>query len=268
MCIYEVVSKIAASVCASFGCEVSGECVSGVQTLPAVAPCWRELLCSVTGESGSQQQSSTAPFPCYRAQTHLPLAPPTLPPVPPPLGMIISPLLHRTIIFQVRSSPSLLSFFMPCFCPCAVLHICTEPVQYVKEVSIHSVQNVISIYLFSLLVNYNFFQCLRKKKWWLWPCILTNMTAAYAVASKAFYSPGKQNYTSEADWLFYLLCLLKNLLSLANSILNVGYSYSLSGHIGHRDFLDCCLYSLKMDTQLDDQQQRLFTTFSLPPQVW
>lgn len=86
-----------------------------------------------------------------------------LPPVPPPLGMIISPLLHRTIIFQVRSYPSLLSFFMPCFCPCAVLHICTVPVQYVKDVSICSVQNVISIYLFSLLVNYCFFRCLRKK---------------------------------------------------------------------------------------------------------
>lgn len=85
------------------------------------------------------------------------------PPVPPPLGMIISPLLHRTIIFQVRSYPSLLSFFMPCFCPCAVLHICTVPVQYVKEVSICSVQSVISIYLFSLLVNYCFFRCLRKK---------------------------------------------------------------------------------------------------------
>lgn len=109
-------------------------------------------------------EQSTAPFPCYRAQTHLPLAPPILPPpVPPPLGMIISPLLHRTLIFQVCSSPSLLSFFMPCFCLCAVLHICTEPVQYVKEVSIHSVQNVISIYLFSLLVNYYFFRRLRKK---------------------------------------------------------------------------------------------------------
>lgn len=139
------------------------ECISRVQTLPAAAPCWRELLCSVIGESGSQQQSSGAPFPCYRAQTHLPLAPP-ISPHPPPLGMIISPPLHRTIIFQVRSSPSLLSFFMACFCPCAALHICTVPVQYVKEVNIVcSVQNVISIYLFSLLVIYWFFWCLRKK---------------------------------------------------------------------------------------------------------
>lgn len=84
-------------------------------------------------------------------------------PFPPPLGMIISPPLHRTIIFQVCSYPSLLSFFMACFCPCAALHIYTVPVQYVKEVNICSVQNVISIYLFSLLVIYWFFWCLRRK---------------------------------------------------------------------------------------------------------
>lgn len=133
--------------------EVSGECISTVKMLPAVAPCWRELWCCVIGESGSQQQSSGAAFPCYRAQTHLPLAPP-ISPLPPPLGMIISPPLHRTIIFQVRSYPSLLSFFMACFCPCAAQHIWTVPVQYVKEVNICSAQNVISIYLFSLLVIY------------------------------------------------------------------------------------------------------------------
>lgn len=45
----------------------------------------------------------------------------------------------------------------------------------------------------------------KKKKGQIQPCILTNMTAAYALASKAFYSPGKQNYTSEAHWLFYVL---------------------------------------------------------------
>ena len=55
---------------------------------------------------------------------------------PPPLGMIISPPIHRTIIFQVCSYPSLLSFFMACFfffSPYAGLHICAVPVQYVKE---------------------------------------------------------------------------------------------------------------------------------------
>lgn len=124
--------------------------------------------------SSSSSSSSTAPFPCYRAQTHLPRAPPisTPPPLPrtpshppsPPLGMIISPLLRRTIIFQVRSYPSPLSFFMPCFCPGAALHICTVPVQYVKEVNICSVQSVISIYLFSLLVNYCFFPVLEERR--------------------------------------------------------------------------------------------------------
>lgn len=151
---------IAASLCASW---VWRKCISRVQTLPAVALCWRELLCSIIGESGSQQRSSGAPFPCYRAQTHLPLAPP-ISPLPPPLGMIISPSLHRTIIFQVRSYPSLLSFFMACFCLCEALHICTVPVQYVKEVNVCSVQSVISIYLFSLLVIYWFFRCLRKRQ--------------------------------------------------------------------------------------------------------
>lgn len=131
------------AVCVSCGCPVS------TQNLPAVSPCWRELLCNVIGESSSQQQSSGAPFPCHRAQTHLPLSPP-ISPRPPPLGMIISPLLHCTIIFQVRSYPFLLSFFMACFCPCTALHICSVPVQYVKDVNICSVQNVISIYLFSL----------------------------------------------------------------------------------------------------------------------
>lgn len=53
-----------------------------------------------------------------------------------------------------------------------------------------------------------------KKKGRLQPCILTNMTAAYALASKAFYSPGKPNYTSEADWLFFRAMTVKTLLSI------------------------------------------------------
>lgn len=170
---------------------------------------------ALLGNQCSQQQSSTAPFPCYRAQTHLPLAPPI---VPPPLGMIISPLLHRTIIFQVCSSPSLLSFFMPCFCPCAVLHICTEPVQYVKEVSIHSVQNVISIYLFSLLVNYYFFsQCFRKKMMALAIylnkhdcCICSRLRGVLLTRETKLYIRGR---------LVLLLAMpAKNLLSLAITV--------------------------------------------------
>lgn len=39
----------------------------------------------------------------------------------------------------------------------AALHICTVPVQYVKEVNVCSVQSVISIYLFSLLGELLFF---------------------------------------------------------------------------------------------------------------
>lgn len=39
----------------------------------------------------------------------------------------------------------------------AGLHICTVPVQYVKEANICSVQSVISIYLFSLLGELLFF---------------------------------------------------------------------------------------------------------------
>ena len=195
---------------------VSGEYISRIQTLPAVAPCWRELCAVLLGNQAASSRAVELHFPAtghrliflsLLPSPHFPHFP--LPPLPPPLGMIISPPLHRTIIFQVRSYPSLLSFFMACFCLCAALHICTVAVQYVKEVNICSVQNVISIYLFSLLVIYWFFRCLRKKGQLL-PCILTNMTAAYALASKAFYSPGKPNYTSEADWLFFVLWLLKS----------------------------------------------------------
>lgn len=89
-----------------------------------------------------QQQSSIAPFPCYRAQTHLPLAPPIHPPYtatppthrqtdrhahtkPPPLGVIISPLLIRTIIFQVCSPPPLPAvIFHTMFLPeCCAAHL-------------------------------------------------------------------------------------------------------------------------------------------------
>lgn len=132
-----------------------------------------ELQCSVIEESGSQQQqqqySSISMLQgtdsSSSRSSHLPPArPPSSTPPSPPLGMIISPLLRRTIIFQVRSYPSPLSFFMPCFCPGAALHICTVPVQYVKEVNICSVQSVISIYLFSLLVNYCFFPVLEERR--------------------------------------------------------------------------------------------------------
>ena len=108
---------------------------------------------------------------------------------PPPLGMIISPLLFH--VFQVRRNPSLLSFFMPCFRPCVMLQIC---LRVVLRGNVCTVQSVISIYLFSLLVIYCFFFFFTgasEKKEQLQPCILTNMTAVYALASKAFYSPGK-----------------------------------------------------------------------------
>lgn len=109
------------------------------------------------------QGARGAPFLCYRAETHLPACSSHLPSSPATRYDYFSsaPPHH---IFQVRSYPSPLSFFMACFCPCAALHICTVPVQYVKEVNICSVQNVISIYLFSLLVIYWCFRCLRKKR--------------------------------------------------------------------------------------------------------
>lgn len=39
------------------------------------------------------------------------------------------------------------------------------------------------------------------------------MTAVYALASKAFYSPGKPNYTSEAGLVVFRAMTVKNLLS-------------------------------------------------------
>lgn len=82
---------------------------------------------------------------------------------PTTLGKIISPLLFHTIIFQVRSNLFLLSFFMPSFRPCVVLHICLCNV--LRGECMHW-QSVISIYLFSLLVIYSFFfsWCFREKK--------------------------------------------------------------------------------------------------------
>lgn len=98
-----------------------------------------------------QQPSSGAPFPCYRAQTHLLLPPPSL---------VFSPFTRYDYFsfapahhyIPVCSYPSLLSFFIPCFCPCAALHICAGPVQYVKEANVCSVQNVISIYIFYFIL--------------------------------------------------------------------------------------------------------------------
>lgn len=74
-----------------------------------------------------------------------------------------------------------------------VRHAAHMPVRCIKEANVCTVQSVISIYLFSLLVIYwvFFFLALQKKQEQLQPCILTNMTAVYALASKAFYSPGK-----------------------------------------------------------------------------
>lgn len=106
---------------------------------------WNSIsLLQGTGSSSYCSSRRPTPFPPTTRYDYFSSAPP-----------------HHYI--QVCSYPSLLSFFMACFCPCAALHIYTVPVQYVKEVNICSVQNVISIYLFSLLVIYWFFWCLRRK---------------------------------------------------------------------------------------------------------
>lgn len=157
---------------------------------------------------GNQESSSGAAKLHFLTAGHRLIFPSLLPsPIPPPRGMIIFPPIHCTIIFQVCSYPSLLSFFMACFYPCAGLHIYVVSVQYVKVLSVCSVQksNKNIFIFFAGDLQWGFFLLLLVKSDQLKPCILTNMTAVYALPSKAFYSPGEQNYTSEGDCLFFLL---------------------------------------------------------------
>lgn len=135
-------------------CQSNG--VSRKQMLHSVLPFAEGRSCAVL--LGIQASSSRAVKLHFLATGHILIFLVLLPsPLSQPLGMIISPLLQHTIIFQVCSYPSLLSSFMACFCPYAVLQICTVSVQYVKKVNVCGVQNVISIYLFPVLVIYLFF---------------------------------------------------------------------------------------------------------------